>query len=120
MYLLGEVFTSEHGEAVTVLQLLTKFKSVLSEIDTYLNEYGNRLNHIELKNSEQDGDILILKSQVSTLQTKVNSIQLTLGDYLLRFNALDAQLSVINGKIDINISDIDFLFALIKFNSFSL
>ena len=91
MYLLGNVFTSEHGEAVTVLQLLTKFKIVLSEIDTYLNEYGNRLNHIELKNFEQDNDILILKAQVSTLQTKVNAIQLTLGDYLLRFNDLDVK-----------------------------
>ena len=109
MYLLGNVFTSEHGEAVTVLQLLTKFKMTLSEIDKYLNEYGNRLNHIELKNFEQDNDILILKAQVSTLQTKVNAIQLTLGDYLLRFNDLDVQLSVINGKIDINISDIDTL-----------
>lgn len=106
MYLLNNVFTNEHGEAITVLQLLTKFKSVLSEIDKYLNEYGNRLNHIEVKNFEQDNDILILKAQVSTLQTKVNSIQLTLGDYLLRFNDLDVQLSVINGKIDVNISDI--------------
>lgn len=106
MYLLENVFTNEHGEAITVLQLLTKFKSVLSEIDTYLNEYGNRLNSIELKNSEQDADILILKSQVASLQTKVNNIQLTLGDYLLRFNDLDGQLSVINSKIDINITDI--------------
>ena len=63
MYLLNNVFTNEHGEAITVLQLLTKFKNVLSEIDTYLNEYGNRLNHIELKNSEQDADIVILKSR---------------------------------------------------------
>ena len=109
MHLLGEVFTSEHGEAVTVLQLLTKFKIILSEIDIYLNEYGNRLNSIELKNFEQDNDLLVLKSQVATLQTKVNAIQLTLGDYLLRFNDLDVQLSVINGKIDINISAIDTL-----------
>ena len=106
MYLLNNVFTTEHGEAITVLQLLTKFKSVLSEIDTYLNEYGNRLNSIELKNTEQDGDILILKSQVATLQTKVNNIQLTLGDYLLRFNDLDIQLQVINGKITTNENDI--------------
>ena len=106
MYLLTGVFTSEHGEAITVLQLLTKFKSVLSEIDVYLNEYGNRLNSIELKNTEQDGDILILKSQVATLQTKVNNIQLTLGDYLLRFNDLDLQLQVINGKITTNENDI--------------
>lgn len=106
MYLLENVFTNEHGEAITVLQLLTKFKSVLSEIDTYLNEYGNRLNSIEFKNVEQDGDILILKSKVATLQTNVNNIQLTLGDYLLRFNDLDIQLTVINGKIDVNISDI--------------
>jgi len=106
MYLLENVFTNEHGEAITVLQLLTKFKAVLSEIDTYLNEYGNRLNAIELKNFEQDNDLLVLKGQVATLQTKVNSIQLTLGDYLLRFNDLDVQLSVINGKIDVNISDI--------------
>ena len=106
MHLLGDVFTSEHGEAVSVLQLLTKFKMSLSEIDTYLNEYGNRLNSIDFKNSEQDADILILKSQVASLQTKVNNIQLTLGDYLLRFQDLDIQLGVINGKIDINISDI--------------
>ena len=39
MHLLTGVFTNEQGEAITVLQLLTKFKSVLSEIDTYLNEY---------------------------------------------------------------------------------
>ena len=106
MYLLENVFTNEHGEAITVLQLLTKFKNVLSEIDTYLNEYGNRLNAIEFKNVEQDGDILILKSKVATLQTNVNNIQLTLGDYLLRFNDLEIQLSVINGKIDVNIADI--------------
>ena len=106
MYLLENVFTNEHGEAITVLQLLTKFKNVLSEIDTYLNEYGNRLNAIEFKNVEQDADILILKSKVATLQTNVNNIQLTLGDYLLRFNDLDIQLSVINGKIDVNIADI--------------
>lgn len=106
MHLLTGVFTSEHGEAITVLQLLTKFKYVLTEIDTYLNEYGNRLNSIELKNTEQDGDILILKSQVATLQTKVNNIQLTLGDYLLRFNDLDVQLTVINGKITTNENNI--------------
>lgn len=106
MYLLTGVFTNEHGEAITVLQLLTKFKSVLSEIDAYLNEYGNRLNSIEFKNTEQDADILILKSQVATLQTKVNNIQLTLGDYLLRFNDLDIQLQVINGKITTNENDI--------------
>lgn len=109
MYLLNNVFTTEHGEAITVLQLLTKFKNVLSEIDTYLNEYGNRLNSIEFKNVEQDGDILILKSQVATLQTNVSNLQLTVGDYLLRFNELDMQISVINGKIDVNISDIDTL-----------
>ena len=109
MYLLENVFTNEHGEAITVLQLLTKFKMTLSEIDTYLNEYGNRLNSIEFLNVTQQQEINILKSQVATLQTKVNSIQLTLGDYLLRFNDLDVQLSVINGKIDINISDIDTL-----------
>ncbi len=106
MHLLDDVFTSEHGEAVTVLQLLTKFKMTLSEIDTYLNEYGNRLNSIELKNTEQDSDILILKSQVASLQTKVNNVQLTLGDYLLRFQDLDIQLTVINGKIDTNVTDI--------------
>ena len=89
MYLLENVFTNEHGEAITVLQLLTKFKNVLSEIDTYLNEYGNRLNAIELKNFEQDNDLLVLKSQVATLQTKVNNIQLTLGDYLLQLHQLD-------------------------------
>lgn len=109
MHLLENVFTSEHGEAVTVLQLLTKFKMTLSEIDTYLNEYGNRLNSIEFLNVTQQQEINILKNQVATLQTKVNAIQLTLGDYLLRFNDLDVQLSVINGKIDINISDIDTL-----------
>ena len=106
MYLLENVFTNEHGEAITVLQLLTKFKMTLTEIDNYLNEYGNRLNAIELKNFEQDNDLLVLKGQVATLQTKVNNIQLTLGDYLLRFQDLDMQLTVINGKIDINISDI--------------
>ena len=89
MHLLENVFTSKHGEAITVLQLLTKFKTVLSEIDTYLNEYGNRLNSIELKNFDQDNDLLVLKSQVATLQTKVNSIQLTLGDYLLQLHQLD-------------------------------
>ena len=89
MHLLNNVFTNEHGEAITVLQLLTKFKSVLSEIDTYLNEYGNRLNSIELKNKEQDGDILILKSNVASLQNKVNNINLTLGDYLLQLQQLD-------------------------------
>lgn len=109
MHLLNNVFTSEHGEAITVLQLLTKFKSVLSEIDTYLNEYGNRLNSIEVLNVTQQQEIEILKNQVATLQTKVNAIQLSLGDYLLRFNDLDVQLSVINGKIDISISDIDTL-----------
>lgn len=114
MYLLGDVFTSEHGEAVTVLQLLTKFKMTLSEIDTYLNEYGNRLNHIELKNFDQDNDLLVLKSQVATLQTKVNNIQLTLGDYLLRFNDLDVQLSVINGKITNNTNDITSLNSLVS------
>ena len=106
MYLLGEVFTSEHGEAVTVLQLLTKFKSVLSEIDTYLNEYGNRLNSIEFLNANQQQEIILLKFNVGNLQNSVNSIQLTLGDYLLRFQNLDMQLTVINGKIDVNISDI--------------
>ena len=114
MYLLENVFTNEHGEAITVLQLLTKFKSVLSEIDTYLNEYGNRLNSIEFKNVEQDADILILKSQVASLQTKVNNIQLTLGDYLLRFQNLDIQLSVINDKITNNTSDISNLNALVS------
>ena len=106
MYLLNNVFTNEHGEAITVLQLLTKFKNVLSEIDTYLNEYGNRLNHIEFKNSEQDVDIVILKSQVASLQTKVNNIQLTLGDYLLRFNDLDMEISTINNKLSTNENDI--------------
>lgn len=106
MYLLENVFTNEHGEAITVLQLLTKFKTVLSEIDTYLNEYGNRLNSIEFLNVTQQQEIIILKSQVASLQTKVNNIQLTLGDYLLRFQDLDSQISVINGKIDVNISDI--------------
>ena len=64
MYLLDNVFTSEHGEAITVLQLLTKFKSVLSEIDTYLNEYGNRLNSIEFKNVTQQQEIDILKNNL--------------------------------------------------------
>ena len=109
MYLLENVFTNEHGEAITVLQLLTKFKMTLSEIDTYLNEYGNRLNSIEFLNVNQQQEINILKSQVATLETKVNAIQLSLGDYLLRFQDLDIQISVINGKIDINISDIDTL-----------
>ena len=106
MYLLENVFTNEHGEAITVLQLLTKFKSVLSEIDTYLNEYGNRLNSIELKNVEQDGDILILKSQVASLQSKVNNIQLTLGDYLLRFTHLEVEINTINNKLSTNENDI--------------
>lgn len=106
MYLLNNVFTNEHGEAITVLQLLTKFKNVLSEIDTYLNEYGNRLNSIEFKNVTQQQEIDILKSQVQTLQTNVNNLQLTVGDYLLRFNDLDIQISVINGKIDSNTTDI--------------
>ena len=39
MYLLENVFTNEHGEAITVLQLLTKFKSVLSEIDTWIGDF---------------------------------------------------------------------------------
>lgn len=109
MYLLNNVFTNEHGEAITVLQLLTKFKSVLSEIDTYLNEYGNRLNTLEFTNVQQQIDINLLKNQVKTLQTNVSNLQLTVGDYLLRFNDLDIQLSVINGKIDVNIVDIDTL-----------
>ena len=109
MYLLENVFTNEHGEAITVLQLLTKFKSVLSEIDTYLNEYGNRLNTLEFTNVQQQIDINLLKNQVETLQTNVSNLQLTVGDYLLRFNDLDIQLSVINGKIDVNIVDIDTL-----------
>lgn len=106
MYLLNNVFTSEHGEAITVLQLLTKFKCVLSEIDTYLNEYGNRLNSIEFKNVTQQQEIDILKSQVQTLQTNISNLQLTVGDYLLRFTDLDMQLTVINGKIDSNTTDI--------------
>lgn len=106
MHLLNNVFTNEHGEAITVLQLLTKFKQVLSEIDTYLNDYGNRLNSIELKNTQQGEDILILISNVTVLQNKVNNIQLTLGDYLLRFNDLDLQLQNINGKITTNENDI--------------
>ena len=106
MYLLENVFTTEHGEAITVLQLLTKFKNVLSEIDTYLNEYGNRLNSIEFKNVTQQQEIDILKSQVQTLQTNVSNLQLSIGDYLLRFVDLDMQLTVINGKIDTNTSDI--------------
>ena len=109
MHLLGEVFTSEHGEAVTVLQLLTKFKISLSEIDTYLNEYGNRLNSIEFKNVTQQQEIDILKSQVQTLQTNVSNLQLTVGDYLLRFTDLDIQLGVINGKITTNTTDISSL-----------
>ena len=92
MYLLNNVFTSQYGEAVTVLQLLTKFKMSLTEIDEFLNEYGNRLNSIEFKNVTQQQDIDILKSQVASLQTKVNNIDLTLGDYLLRFQNLDMQL----------------------------
>ena len=64
MYLLNNVFTNEHGEAITVLQLLTKFKSVLSEIDTYLNEYGNRLNTLEFTNVQHQIDINLLKNQV--------------------------------------------------------
>lgn len=106
MYLLTGVFTSEHGEAITVLQLLTKFKSVLSEIDTYLNEYGNRLNSIEFLNVTQQQEIIILKSQVSALQTRVNTIDLSLGDYLLRFNLLDSQINTINNKITTNENDI--------------
>ena len=114
MYLLGEVFTSEHGEAVTVLQLLTKVKISLSEIDTYLNEYGNRLNSIEFLNVTQQQEINILKSQVQTLQTNVSNLQLTVGDYLLRFADLDIQLSVINGKITNNTTDISSLNGLVS------
>ena len=106
MYLLNNVFTSEHGEAITVLQLLTKFKSVLSEIDTYLNEYGNRLNSIEVVNVTQQQEIDVLKNQLQTLQANVSNLQLTVGDYLLRFTDLDMQLSVINGKITANTTDI--------------
>lgn len=109
MYLLEDVFTSEHGEAVTVLQLLTKFKMTLSEIDTHLNEYGNRLNSIEFKNVTQQQEIDALKSQVQTLQTNVSNLQLTVGDYLLRFTDLDMQLAVINGKITTNTTDISTL-----------
>ena len=109
MYLLNNVFTNEHGEAITVLQLLTKFKMVLSEIDEYLNEYGNRLNSIEFKNVTQQQDIDILKNQVQTLQTNVSNLQLTVGDYLLRFTDLDMQLTVINGKITNNTNDISSL-----------
>ena len=89
MYLLNNVFTNEHGEAITVLQLLTKFKTVLSEIDVYLNEYGNRLNSIEFKNVTQQQEIDILKNQVQTIQTNISNIQTTLGDYLLQLNLLD-------------------------------
>ena len=109
MYLLENVFTNEHGEAITVLQLLTKFKMTLTEIDNYLNEYGNRLNSIEFLNVTQQQEIILLKFNVGNLQNSVNSIQLTLGDYLLRFQDLDMQLTLINGKIDINISDISTL-----------
>ena len=114
MHLLGDVFTSEHGEAVTVLQLLTKFKMTLSEIDTYLNEYGNRLNSIEFLNVTQQQEIIILKSQVQTLQTNVSNLQLTVGDYLLRFTDLDIQLGVINGKITTNTTDISSLNSLVS------
>lgn len=114
MYLLNNVFTNEHGEAITVLQLLTKFKNVLSEIDTYLNEYGNRLNSIEFKNVTQQQEIDILKNQVSSLQTNVSNLQLTVGDYLLRFTDLDIQLSVINGKITNNTNDLSNLNALVS------
>lgn len=114
MHLLGEVFTSEHGEAVTVLQLLTKVKISLSEIDAYLNEYGNRLNSIDFLNVTQQQEINILKSQVQTLQTNVSNLQLTVGDYLLRFQDLDIQLSGINDKITNNTSDIYNLNGLIS------
>lgn len=114
MYLLNNVFTNEHGEAITVLQLLTKFKMVLSEIDTYLNEYGNRLNSIEFKNVTQQQEIDILKNQVQTLQTNVSNLQLTVGDYLLRFTHLDVQLGVINGKITTNTNDISSLNSLVS------
>ena len=106
MYLLNNVFTSQYGETVTVLQLLTKFKMSLTEIDGFLNEYGNRINSVEFKNVTQQQEIDILKSQVQTLQTNVSNLQLTVGDYLLRFSDLDMQLGVINGKIDTNTTDI--------------
>lgn len=114
MYLLENVFTNEHGEAITVLQLLTKFKMTLSEIDKYLNEYGNRLNSIEFLNVTQQQEINILKTQVQTLQTNVSNLQLTVGDYLLRFVDLDVQLAIINGKITNNTTDISSLNVLVS------
>ncbi len=114
MYLLENVFTNEHGEAITVLQLLTKFKMALTEIDNYLNEYGNRLNSIEFLNVTQQQEINILKSHVQTLQTNVSNLQLTVGDYLLRFTDLDIRLGVINGKITNNTNDISTLNTLVS------
>ena len=89
MYLLENVFTSEHGEAITVLQLLTKIKTSIYQVDNILNDYLIRLDAIDTVNNTQNTDILVLKGNVDLLKSQVASIFTTIGDYLLQLQQLD-------------------------------
>lgn len=89
MHLLDDVFTSEHGEAVTVLQLITKIKTSIYQVDNILNDYLIRLDVIDTVNNTQNTDILVLKGNVDLLKSQVANIFTTIGDYLLQLQQLD-------------------------------
>lgn len=89
MHILDNVFTTEHGEAITVLQLLTKIKTSISQIDEVLNTYLMRLDAIDTVNNTQNTDILVLKGNVDLLKSQVANIFTSLGDYLLQLQQLD-------------------------------
>ena len=102
MYLLNNVFTNEHGEAITVLQLITKIKTSISQIDEVLNTYLIRLDAIDIVNNTQNTDILVLKGNVDLLKSQVANIFTSLGDYLLQLQQLDIlthEIEDINAKI---------------------
>lgn len=83
--LLVTEFTTERGEAFTVLQLLKRLRSAIIQIDRILFEHQGRIETLEIDVEEIKGNIEDIKEQllniinrVDTLENKVDIVEETL------------------------------------------